>query len=609
MTDACRSETSCLYTSENLYHALLHGAAKTREKREELNRINVFPVVDNDTGSNLAHTMQSVLTHSKVRENVRETLREIARSALLGARGNSGAIFSQYFQGLYHRSHEKGEVTLSELATYFREAYEKAYRALETPVEGTVITLMRAWYLSWQEGLEARRTPQDVLESALARIRGALEETRNSMKVLKAAGVVDAGALGYYHFMEGFVQVLLGRHAFVPQEAEPVPLPAFGEDVHVFVEGEPIPFRYCAEVLLEAPSLDEGALRESLKPLGDCLLVSTADNLARVHLHTDAPWEVVRRAAAHGLVLEQKADDMVQQNRLAGPPTDTVAVVTDSIADLPPAYIHQQAIYQIPINVLVDGVNYLDKLTIDGAYLAQRLGKASSSQLNTEQVKAFLQPILRHHREVLVLTVSSHMSGTHARFKEALAELDPDGTRTALVDTRTNSGAQGLLVREAVARLQAGQGLRQAADAVEAMKGRAKILVSVLDIEPMARSGRVSERIGDLLIRLRFKPMVTIDREGKGTIRGVAFSAERNRKILLKALRRKAIEEYVLVHAGDPDRAESFRQDLVRMTGKQPLYVTEISAVVTLFAGRGSVAVAFLEKEPGTGTGAGKAVS
>jgi len=247
---------------------------------------------------------------------------------------------------------------------------------------------------------------------------------------------------------------------------------------------------------------------------------------------------------------------------------------------------------------MIDGVSYLDKVTIDGAFLGEHLKSASTAQLNTAQIQAFLQPILKHFDQVLILTVSSQMSGTYSRFREALAEMPAeDRARLALIDTKVNSGAQGLLVREAVSLIEGGQPFESIVETMEALRSRAKIVVSVLDIEPMARSGRVSERIGDLLIKLKFKPLITIDPEGKGTIKGIAFSEKRNWKNLLKSLRGKPIHDYVIVHADAPERAQALQAEMQRLTGKAPLYVTKISAAVTLFAGRGSIAAAYLETE------------
>jgi hypothetical protein len=583
-------------TSESLYHAILHGAASIREKREDLNRINVFPVIDYDTGNNLAHTMSYILNHATVHDTVKETLRDIARSALISARGNSGAIFSQYFNGLYLESTEKPSVTLTELANCFQEAYNKASIALENVVEGTVITLMRAWAVSFKEALHQHKSPHELFQAALDQIRLALEETRVTLRELKSLGLVDAGALGFYYFMEGFVQALAGQHRVAPDRIIASALPDIDENIHKLSENTIITFRYCTEVLLESALPDQVALRQALHNLGDCLLVASADNLVRVHLHTNEPWEMVKIAAAHGRIIEQKADDMVLQNLLAGSPEKKIACITDSIADLPREFVFRHDIFQLPINILIDQVSYLDKITIDRAYLYKHLDRASSAQLNREQIIDYLTPILNHYDQALILTVSSQMSGTYSRFKEVLAELDPDARRTALIDTKVNSGAQGLLVQAAVGLIESGSTLADASIAIEQLKTRTRILVSVLDIEPMARSGRVSEKIGQLLIKLKFKPLVSISPDGKGTIRGVAFSEKKNKKILLKELRRRKIEDYVIVHADATDRAMALKDELVRITGKEPRYITDISAVVALYAGQGCVAVAFIEK-------------
>jgi uncharacterized protein len=234
---------------------------------------------------------------------------------------------------------------------------------------------------------------------------------------------------------------------------------------------------------------------------------------------------------------------------------------------------------------------------MDSTFLGEHLNGASSSQLNAEQIRTFLTPILARYTQVIVLTVSSEMSGTYSRFREVIADMQLPASRIALIDTKVNSGAQGLLVREAADLIARGLPLEEIVAAIEALKARTGILVSVLDIEPMARSGRISERVGKIMIRLGFKPLVTIDRDGKGTIKGIAFSEKRNRRLLLRELAHRKLAHYCIVHAGADDRVASLQQDLFTLTGTMPRYVTEISSVVTLFAGRGSVAVAFIEKE------------
>ena len=590
--------TSETISSRRLFQAIQHGALQAQAQRKELNRINAFPVFDSDTGNNLAHTMYAILKNASWQESVRDTLRTIARSALVGARGNSGVIFSQYFNGLYNRSKEKGSLTLSELADCFHEAYTSAYRTLEKPVEGTVITLMRAWAVGFRESLEQRKTPAELFESTLARIHKALDETRDTLKVLRRLGFVDAGALGYYVFMEGFVQAILGR-VKVSDELPAETLPELDDDtdIHAFDSDEDITFRYCTEVLLEHGALDGDALRAELNPIGDCLLLSSTENLSRVHIHTNEPWRVVRIAAKRGRILEQKADDMVHQHLLSTPLEETTALVTDSIADLPPEYVHQHSIFQLPVNIMIDGTSFLDKLTADSEFLYDHLDTASSAQVNNEQIERFLKPILRHYKNVLILTVSSEMSGTYERFRETLDALNVPESKAILVDTRTNSGAEGLLVRTASERIADGQSLEQVADGIRNLRERTKILVSVPHLGPMVRSGRISEHVGNLLIRLGFRPLITINREGKGTIQGVAFSVRKNHRLLLRTLRRRKIGTYAVVHADADEWLEELTREMTAMTGHEPAYVTAISSVITLFAGKGSTAVAYIEKE------------
>ncbi|NCB41578.1 MAG: DegV family EDD domain-containing protein [Clostridia bacterium] len=588
-------------SSKLLYQAILQGAVLTGEKREELNRINVFPVVDNDTGNNLAHTMQYIINNAEFLGDTRSTLRAISRAAIIGARGNSGTIFSQYFNGLYHKSKESSEVTLPELAEYFYEAYDKAYKTLDEPVEGTVITLMRAWALSISDSLKFHLTAKEIFESALKHIHKSLKETTQKLQVLRPLNIVDAGALGFYTFMEGFVQTITGRTVY-EHTAVRYAFSATGqEDIHLLGENADIPYRYCTEVLFEAEQCDTDSFRSRLKHLGDCLLLSSADSFVRVHIHTNQPWEVVKFASKQGRILEQKAEDMVVQNLLTRDPKTKVACVTDSVADIPRSFIYEHHVFQIPINILIDGINYEDKVTVDSDFLNEHLDSASSAQLNKEQARAFLEPILEHYEHVLVLAVSSQMSGTYFRIREALEELDPKNEKSVVIDTLVNSGAQGMLVQEAVKLIEEGKPFDEVINHMLQLRERARIIVSVPNIEPMVNSGRISEKVGKLLIRLGFCPLVTINRQGKGTIKGLAFSSSQNHRLLIKHLKRAKIESYAIVHAAKEEFVEEIKNKMISFTNEEPLYVSSISSVVELFAGRGCLAVAYFEKGDGKG--------
>jgi dihydroxyacetone kinase-like predicted kinase len=306
-----------LISEKLLYQAILSGAEQTRGKREELNRINVFPVVDNDTGNNLAHTMQHILANASLLGSVRQTLLEISRSAIYGARGNSGAIFSQYLNGLYENSAEKEAVSLSELSDYFQTAYQKAYAALDVPVEGTIITLMRTWAASMAKLKDRESSLLEIFEEALKDVRQSLRETTKTLQVLKDLHIVDAGALGFYAFIEGFVKVITGQHQYIHTRTTTASADVDAPDIHASGGDAEFPYRYCTEVLLEIAVEQAALLKEELRTLGDSLLLCGSEDIARIHLHTNEPWAVIRKAASRGKILEHKVDDMVFQHRMA----------------------------------------------------------------------------------------------------------------------------------------------------------------------------------------------------------------------------------------------------------------------------------------------------
>jgi len=219
----------------------------------------------------------------------------------------------------------------------------------------------------------------------------------------------------------------------------------------------------------------------------------------------------------------------------------------------------------------------------------------SSSQVNLEGIKQFLDPILASYEKALILTVSSKMSGLHTRYSEYIAANPRAGVY--LVDTLVNSGAQGLLAQYAAGRLREGEEPAAVARALEALRKRTKILVSLPSLKSMVASGRLSGRLGGILMKIGFLPLVTINAHGEGTITGLSFSRKRSDRLLLNKLRPGTIDRYAVVHAGDEERAQGAADDIKARIGMEPDYICEISSVVTNFAAEGAYAVAYIEKE------------
>jgi len=597
---------------ENIIHplafhsALLKGANRVEGKREELNRINGFPVPDRDTGNNLAYLMQQLKRQLPVPKSFEELLAKLSEASLLGARGNSGAIFSQYFSGFREaagRMQEslKEHLPLQGLAAMFHEGYASAYRSIQQPREGTILSAMRAFSDAFHQILSQGQDLKRAAEASLMRLRETVRESMNILPQQRALHAPDAGAMAFLYFTEGFMDSLLGQTS-ADDEADDVlisQVQSIDETSHKVLD-EISPNRYCTEVLLKLrqdAAVDE-TVKAKLAEFGDSLVLSQAGGLLRVHLHTNTPAQVADMLENLGVLSEIKADDMHMQQALSHAHPGKTALVIDSIADIPEELLGPD-VYCLPLHLLADGVSYQDKRSISLERMRRLAGKISSSQLNLAEISQFLDPIVKNYAQVLILTVSSKMSGLYDRYHEYLAQ-NPDAD-IRLVDSRVNSGAEGLLALHAIERLDEGWGRDEVADELERVRAQAKIFVSLPNLKAMVSSGRLNRRIGVFMQRIGFLPLITINPEGEGTVTGLSFSRSRSDKLLLNKLVPGKVKEYAVVHANDPARAEAVAKKIQQRIGMAPRFISEISSVVINFAGESAYAVAYIENDLGKG--------
>lgn len=587
------------------HSALLRGAQKVEGKRDELNRINGFPVPDRDTGNNLAYLMQQLRRQLPAPQSFEELLGKLCEVSLINARGNSGAIFSQYFSGFKEavgdvKDSVAAALPLQVLAQMFKAGYSFAYMSIQQPREGTILSAMRSFADGFHRLLVQGGDLLQAAEGALNDLRQTVRQTAGILPQQRALRAPDAGAMAFLHFAEGFLSALLGRED-EENEAD-IAMQAgiadeMADEVHVELDtGEQSAYRYCTEVLVKLAREDDisEGMKAKLSALGDSMVVSRSAGIARVHLHTDRPQQAVDLMEELGALMEVKADDMRMQQALASPHPGKTALIIDSIADVPEDSLGED-VYCLPLHLLIDGVSFQDKRTISRERMRMSSGRMSSSQVNLEGIKQFLDPILASYEKALILTVSSKMSGLHARYSEYIAANPKAGVY--LVDTLVNSGAQGLLAQYAAGRLREGEEPAAVARALEALRKRAKILVSLPSLKSMVASGRLSGRLGGILMKIGFLPLVTINAHGEGAITGLSFSRKRSDRLLLNKLRPGTIDRYSVVHAGDEKRAQRAAGDIKARIGMEPDYICEISSVVANFAGEGAYAVAYIEKE------------
>ncbi|MFP4020810.1 MAG: DAK2 domain-containing protein [Halanaerobium sp.] len=589
---------------KRLYYAFLSGAKEVIANKKELNRINLFPVADGDTGSNLTRTL-SVVKNEAVKDNsLTITLNSMGEAALKGAIGNSGIIFAQFINGLKNSIEREDSINVNKFVQAVDYAVNYTYQGINNPVEGTILTVMKDWAESLKYLQNKSSDFAEVMEESLKTAAVSLKKTKTQLKVLREADVVDSGAQAFVLFLEGIVDFIKSGNL---NELSKERIPEIDSIAEKEIgKEEKIDFRYCTEAYIANVDVEIDELRADISDLGDSLIAAGDKRKMRVHIHTNKPPELFIRLNKYADILDQKADDMKMQQAVKYNRKHKTAVLTDSIADLPAEYRDQHQIHLLPLNILVDGTNYLDKLTIDSQNFFDIIDDAeeypSSAQPPIKKIEDKLNYLAEHYDSIIAITVSSKMSGTYDNLTKAAENIlaEHEGLKIEVIDSRTNSGAEGLLVMEAAEQLEAGKGFAETAEYLKSIREKLYIYVSVSDFKYMVRGGRVSPLKGKVAGFLNLKPIISISREGEGIAFATAFTKKGNykkiRSILEDHQKQNGIKRFAVVHGDDLKRAKRYKDSFSELLNIEAEFLESISPIVAMNAGRGSTAIALIEK-------------
>ncbi len=580
-----------------LYYAFLAGGNAVIHDQDYLNRINVFPVPDGDTGTNLASTFRAIADGAEVKRSVRDTLKSIANAALYGAQGNSGLILAQFLYGLSKEVGHEWMLTTKAFGESVRRAAQHAAQAILHPVEGTMITVIR----DWAEAVYQRRlhTPDfaELFSDTLQTARESLRDTPKKLAVLAKAGVVDAGAKGFVDFLEGILLFIQKGHILRVRKTE---LEWAPEEIKTPSRDKSLHNRYCSEALLTGEALDAPAIRAIVQRYGDSAVVAGSEERIRIHVHTNAPSELFYELKDQGSIAQIKVDDMRKQYEAAWAPKSRVAIVTDSACDVPAAVMDERQIHFVPMNITWGKQLFLDKLTLQADRFYDMLDtEPEHPKSSVPALKSFqnaLSYLAGHYDSVLAITLSHGLSGTHNAFLKA-AESVP-GKRIDVIDSNSLSAGEGLLVLRASELALAGYPHEEIARQAASWVPKTHIFVDVLTLKYFVRGGRVGAVKGLLARALGIRPILAIDENGKAVHAGKSFNRKGNMAKILARIKslaeRDRVWNYALVHAKNPDRVKEYEAKLTGMLGRPPAYVMDVSPVIGVHSGVGAVAVAIL---------------
>ncbi|HHA5862475.1 TPA: fatty acid kinase catalytic subunit FakA [Staphylococcus aureus] len=329
---------------------IIQGAQNLSNNADLIDSLNVYPVPDGDTGTNMNLTMTSGReeVENNLSKNIGELGKTFSKGLLMGARGNSGVILSQLFRGFCKNIESESEINLKLLAESFQAGVETAYKAVMKPVEGTILTVAKD---AAQAAVEKANNTEDcieLMEYIIVKANESLENTPNLLAVLKEVGVVDSGGKGLLCVYEGFLKALKGEK--VEAKVAKIDKDEFVHDEHDFhgvINTEDIIYGYCTEMMVRfgknKKAFDEQEFRQDMSQFGDSLLVINDEEIVKVHVHTEYPGKVFNYGQQYGELIKLKVENMREQHRevirkeqhTAKPKMETVetAIITISMGE------------------------------------------------------------------------------------------------------------------------------------------------------------------------------------------------------------------------------------------------------------------------------------
>lgn len=295
------------YTSNDLLNAIAAASKTLSERKDEINRLNVFPVPDGDTGTNMSLTLETVvenLAKLPIGAEGAEIRKAITTGALMGARGNSGVITSQILRGLCEGSVGQ-KLDAAGIDAAFSSAVEVAFQAVRKPVKGTILTVLRDSAAAAKRARKKKLSPEEALSSVVEEAYASVQRTPDLLPVLKENGVVDAGGFGLAIFFDAFASALTGREGPLGDELAFARSAAPKVEIEQINDWEGSAYRYCTEFLVHSDDVDADAAKEFLPTMGDCdLMVGMHPNF-KVHVHTNRPDEVLGWFLDHGAQISE----------------------------------------------------------------------------------------------------------------------------------------------------------------------------------------------------------------------------------------------------------------------------------------------------------------
>jgi len=573
-----------------LHRSVTAGLHRVVSRQEYLNKINVFPVPDGDTGTNMAYTLTTIeeVIRDKAYKDIKRMSMAIADSALDGARGNSGAILAQFFVGFADGIKEKSSLTAKEFAEAVINAKNYAYDALTHPREGTILSVMKAWAESLLESCNSSKDILLMLSKGLEDAQTSLEETPKHLDVLAKAGVLDAGA-------QGFVDMLEGIHNYITSgkiiESELQVIEEENESIDIIANEK---YRYCTECIIIGDDIHRRKLQEKLMDLGDSIVLAGTKAKAKVHIHSDLPREVFSVCSKYGTVTNEKTDDMIKQQSDAHKEHFPIAVIVDSGCDLPEEILESLNIHVIPVRLNFGEVHYVDKVSLTSQEFWKEMKNnpihPQTSQPSPGDFRRQYQFLSSHYDSAISIHIPKKLSGT---FQSAVtASKTVSNFPIEVSDSINGSVGMGLVAMSAAEAVQDGKNFNEVCKILENAINNTTIYIGFDKLDNVVKGGRISHTVKKIANFFRINPIITFKEEGIKTI-GITFGnnnkADKFKKFAESKIPKNQNFRVGIAHTQMKKIASKWSKDLQKRFGDDNVVLTEVGPALGVHSGPGSL--------------------
>jgi hypothetical protein len=585
---------------QQLYNVIAAGINNLVAHQKTLDEINVFPVPDGDTGTNMVFTLLPVISDYKNYDFQRadEAMSLMANTALDSARGNSGTIIAQFYYGLSKSFKNLEIIDVQSFATALKIGYESALDSLANPEEGTIITVMRdvaqAAELIVQDGCNDYVS---FIKHIFKAAEKSLKSTKTILKILRKSDVVDSGALGYVLLIQGALNLIergQGRriqttHLDISYEIEKIE--SLHKDIDFTIEN-----KFCTECVVVGNDINRNELKSKIKDFGDSMVIAGSNKRVKVHIHTNEPAKLFKMCNVYGTVKDKKVDDMTKQEKsIHHDGASSIAIVTDSTADLPDDYLKEVQVASVKYSF--GRQQHIDKVTQTNEEFYNQMSSdpnhPKTSQPTPRDFIKLYNFVSSHYKNIISIHLSKAVSGTYQSAINGSKNII--NSNIGLIDSSTAGVGLGLLVMYAVDLKQAGKSYNEIISSLESKKQDTQLYLLLYDLTYAVRGGRLPSKIKTISDLFGLTPILTT-KGGKlklaGVLWGRANIIEKFSNFLVKKINHQSRYRILVAHANSYDNGKKLENKLLNnMTNIDSSSLLELGGGLGCHAGPGALTV------------------